>query len=328
MCARWTSERRQTKGRLSLSELHSRSTIAPDRYSTAGSASRIWTLITEPMGKFCRRPVYEEFDVCEMSMSWFLAARSRGEPVIGLPIFPLRMPVLAYMFCRADAPYRHPRDLIGCTIATPGFHYTVNLWLRGLLQEHYGLSPEQMTWITGAQEGAGYLIPAGITWRLEAAKTPEELLIAGEADAVFSPGRPLSVQQGDGRIRRLLPDPALEQASLFRESGTNPITHIMVTSERLARTYPGVAASLLDGFRSAQRLVDDFQAEPKNLSFPEAVFLIETTWRTYGTDLWSHGLTAANRRTLETFIRYAHEQGYVAERPSLDSLFPENTLDM
>ncbi len=34
----------------------------------------------------------------EMSLSWYVMARMRGEPVVALPVFPLRMPVLAYVF--------------------------------------------------------------------------------------------------------------------------------------------------------------------------------------------------------------------------------------
>ena len=42
-------------------------------------------------GDACMSPVYEEFDIAEMSLSWYLMARCRGEPVIALPVFPLRM---------------------------------------------------------------------------------------------------------------------------------------------------------------------------------------------------------------------------------------------
>src|ERR1700722_20514366 len=69
--------------------------------------------VLDDIAQFCVRPVYEEFDVAEMSFSWYCAARDRGEPVIALPVFPLRMPVHAYMFCRSDAPYTSPRDLRG-----------------------------------------------------------------------------------------------------------------------------------------------------------------------------------------------------------------------
>ena len=54
------------------------------------------------VGDFCVEPVYEQYDVAEMSFSWYVTARSQGEPVIALPIFPLRMPVLAYIYVREE----------------------------------------------------------------------------------------------------------------------------------------------------------------------------------------------------------------------------------
>lgn len=284
-------------------------------------------IFTEHVGNFCKRPVYEEFDIAEMSLSWFVAARFRGEPVIGFPIFPLRMPVFAYMFCRSDAPYVRPSDLVGKRVGTPGYRYTVNLWLRGLLKDHYNLAPQQVTWVTGEREGAGYIIPEDIKWELITERSTEELLLAGEIDAIFSPEIPLSVQHGDGRIRRVFPDAATEQAAFFKRTGILPITHVIVVGESFAEENPWVAAQLMEGFRAAQRMTDEYYAEPKNLSFPEGVFMVEAMRRSYGMNLWTHGL-AANRENLETFLRYAHEQGYVSSRPKLESLFAANTLNL
>ena len=80
------------------------------------------------IGDFCTQPVYERYDVAEFSLSWYVAARMRGEPVVALPLFPLRMPVLAYLFVRDDSRISCPRDLIGKRIGCPGYRYTVNLW--------------------------------------------------------------------------------------------------------------------------------------------------------------------------------------------------------
>src|SRR3954471_11001555 len=55
------------------------------------------------VGEFCLEPVYEQYDAGEMSFSWYVMARRRGEPVMALPIFPLRMPVFAYVFVRSDS---------------------------------------------------------------------------------------------------------------------------------------------------------------------------------------------------------------------------------
>ena len=64
-------------------------------------------------GEACMRPVYEEFDIAEMSMSWYMMARCRKEPVIALPIFPLRMQIHPYILCSASSGIDQPGDLKG-----------------------------------------------------------------------------------------------------------------------------------------------------------------------------------------------------------------------
>ena len=65
------------------------------------------------VGDFCTRPVYEEFDAAEISLSWYVAARDRGEACIAIPVFPLRDPMWAFMYVRADSPITQPSHLIG-----------------------------------------------------------------------------------------------------------------------------------------------------------------------------------------------------------------------
>ena len=282
---------------------------------------------TEWIGHFCTRPVYEEYDVAEMSLSWYVAARCRGEPVIALPIFPLRMPVHAYMFCRADAPYTKPQDLVGKRVATPGYRYTVNLWLRGILQDWYGVRPQDLNWLTCEKEGAGYVPPADIPITIRADADPERMLLSGEVDAVFSPEILPGIQSGDPRLRRLFPDAEGELARFVKEAGFLPITHCMVIGEALHRRAPWLGESLMQAFREAQRIADETSLEPKFFSMPNALFALEAQRRAYGPQVYTHGL-APNRHIIETFVRYAHEQGYIAERPSVESLFAPETLDL
>ena len=44
-------------------------------------------------GDACYKPVYEQFDIAEMSLSWYVMARCRGEPLIAIPVFPLPMSI-------------------------------------------------------------------------------------------------------------------------------------------------------------------------------------------------------------------------------------------
>ncbi len=113
-------------------------------------------------GEACMRPVYEEFDIAEMSLSWYMMARCRKEPVIALPIFPLRMQIHPYLFCSASSAIERPEDLKGKKIGMDEYRLTVGLWARGILREHYGLRPEECEWFTSAPERAGYQPPAGV----------------------------------------------------------------------------------------------------------------------------------------------------------------------
>ena len=87
-------------------------------------------------GEACLRPVYEEFDIAEMSLSWYTMARCRGEPVIALPIFPLRMQIHPYIFCSSSSGIDRPEDLKGKKIGMDQYRLTVGLWARGILQEY------------------------------------------------------------------------------------------------------------------------------------------------------------------------------------------------
>jgi 4,5-dihydroxyphthalate decarboxylase len=281
----------------------------------------------DDISQFCTRPVYEEFDVAEMSFSWYCAARDRGEPVIALPIFPLRMPVHAYMFTRSDAPYTSPGQLRGKKIGVAGYRFTVNLWLRGIVQDHYGVKPQEMSWVsTLANEGAGFVYPEGLDITVMPDSEPEELLLDGTVEAVFSPTTLPGILSGDPRLRRLFPDPRAETVAYYKKTNILPITHTIVVSESLLAREPWIADNLLTAFREAQRVCDEAYLEPKYLSEFDAVLNLEAQRRDLGDTQYLHGLKR-NRHIVETFVRYAHEQGYIKKPLNVDTLFAPVTND-
>jgi 4,5-dihydroxyphthalate decarboxylase len=277
--------------------------------------------VLDDIAQFCVRPVYEEFDVAEMSFSWYCAARDRGEPVIALPVFPLRMPVHAYMFVRSDAPYTDPSQLRGKRIGVLGYRLTVNLWLRGIVQDHFGVKPEEMRWVsTFAKEGAGFEYPAGLDVTVMPDADPQELLLDGTVDAVFSPVILPGISSGDPRLRRLFPDTRAALAAYYAKTNILPITHTVVVGEALLAREPWIADRLLTAFREAQRICDEAYLEPKYLSTFDAVLHLEEQARNFGATQYVHGLKR-NRHIVETFVRYAYEQGYIKNRLDVDKLF-------
>jgi 4,5-dihydroxyphthalate decarboxylase len=281
------------------------------------------------IGDFCMKPVYEAYDVAEMSFSWYAMAHCRGEPVVALPVFPLRMSVFAYVLVRKDSPYYQPKDLIGKRIGVTAYRMTVSMWLRGIFQDHYGLSPQQVTWVkTWKDEGAGYVMPPDIRYTIAEDRTPEQLLERGEVDAIYVPELPPSFIEGKSGFRRLFQDAQSEMRNFVQRTGVLPITHTIVMKKSLSEQKPWVSQSLFNAFVEAQRQCDSYWfADEKHLAMSDAIFFLEQQRAAYGVHSWTHGF-ANNRKVIETFLRYAHEQGYTPRRLTPEELFPASTLTL
>ena len=59
----------------------------------------------------------KEFDVAEFSMSSFLIAKSRGFPLVGIPVFPRRLFSQSQMWVHPDSDLWEPKQLKGKKIA-------------------------------------------------------------------------------------------------------------------------------------------------------------------------------------------------------------------
>ena len=283
---------------------------------------------TSWIGDFCTRPVYEDYDAAEMSFSWYVAARDRGEPCVAIPIFPLRMAVWAYVFVRADSNITKPSDLIGKRIGAQGYRYTVNLWLRGIFKEHYGFAPEQATWITNEPEGAGYVIPKNVKVEIRKDKSPEQKLKDGEVDAIWCTSVTPAFERGESWVRRLFPDCQGEMQRFVQRTGIMPITHTLVLKKQLAEREPWIAENLFRVFVDAQKAADEvLQDDPKRFSYLDSVFVQEQQKAAYGANPYQHGLKP-NRKIVEAFVRYAHDQGYISRRIPVEELFAPGTLDL
>jgi 4,5-dihydroxyphthalate decarboxylase len=271
-------------------------------------------------GEACMRPVYEEFDIAEMSLSWYMMSRCRNEPVIALPIFPLRMQIHPYIFCGASSGIEGPEDLKGKKIGIDEYRLTVGLWARGILQEYHGVRPEECEWFTSGPERAGYQPPAGVNITVVDEPT-EALLLRGEIDALIPPNIVSSFRAKDPRIRRVFRDVRSTVNDYFHKTKIFPITHTLVVRQSLFDQYPWIVSSLLNASGEAEKLCRKSYDYAKRLAFPSAVLILEEEEEVFGDNPWEHGLTPENQVVLEKFVQYAEEQGYIPYRPKLNDLF-------
>jgi 4,5-dihydroxyphthalate decarboxylase len=148
----------------------------------------------------------------------------------------------------------------------------------------------------------------------------------GEIDALVTARTAATFRRSGGAVRRLFEKPWEVERDYFRRTGIFPIMHTLVVKKEILEANPWVAFTLFKAFSEAKDLAmaDLTQTSALPLSLP---FLVEHAYQTMdlmGEDFWPYGLES-NRKTLETFVRYMHEQGLIPEPMSVETLFPAST---
>ena len=282
---------------------------------------------------FWRMAQYREFDASEFSLGGYLVRRGRGaDDLIAIPVFPSRFFRHSGIFVHAGAGIERPQDLRGKRVGVPEYPMTAAVWVRGILSDDYGVRPEDVEWVQGGLEDPGRIPfepaePAGV--RLDFAPTDRSLaqmLAAGELDALVTARTPSTFSRQGGPVQRLFADPWSVERDYFQRTGVFPIMHTIAIKREILDAHPWVASTLLKAFSAAKDLaLDDLtQTSALPISLP---FLVQHAYDTValmGDDFWPYGLEP-NRKTLETFVRYMHEQGLIPEPLPIESLFPAST---
>src|SRR3989449_2441061 len=186
---------------------------------------------------FYRMGRFREFDVSEFSLSTYTIRRGRGEPLIAIPVFPSQMFRHSAIFVSDRAGIRDPRDLRGKRVGVPKYHMTAAVWIRGILEDEYGVAPKDMLWFEGG-EGArvkevDVTLPPDVRHQLvPAGRNLGEMVAAGELDAFVGARRPATFGT---RVRRLFPDFRRVEREYYEKTGIFPIMHTLLLREELAR---------------------------------------------------------------------------------------------
>ncbi len=270
---------------------------------------------------------HEEFDVCEFSLSTYLLAHEAKRPFIAIPVFPHRRFRHSYVFCRSDARIETPTDLTGKRIGLDTLQNTAGLWMRGILQDYYGVPFQSIRWWTQEEED----IPVKPSTALSVERVPpgtdlDAMLCRGDLEAVIYPEVLPSVAKGSSQVRRLFTDPKQAEMEYYRRTGIFPIMHTVVTHARILERHPWVPANLLKAFRLAKEHAYVHLEDPRRVALVWVRELLEEQRSVMGPDPWPYNL-ADNRLALETLIRYSFEQGLLKRKPRVEELFVASCLE-
>src|SRR5438309_6633855 len=174
-------------------------------------------LVFLPLGPediFFRQLVHQECDASEMSLGSFVAGLSRGEfPFVAVPVFPSRAFRHSAAYVNAGAGVARPADLRGKRVGVAEYQLTANVWLRGILQDDFGVHPRELRWFSGGLEEPGrrekvsFPLPPDVKVEpIPPDETLSRMLERGELDALFTPRLPEPWKRGSPQVRRLFRD--------------------------------------------------------------------------------------------------------------------------
>lgn len=276
-----------------------------------------------------------EFDVAELSMSSYCVALGRNSSdFIAIPIFPSRFFRHSCIYVSTNSGIKAPADLAGKRIGVPEYQMTAPVWIRGLLQDEYGIDPSSATYFTGGEEQPGreeklkLNLPA--KFRLEAigpGKTLARMLADGEIDALYTARAPSTFRHEPSRVQRLFSDFVTVEKAYFKKTGIFPIMHVVAIRRDIYEKHRWVAQALFKAFVEAQRLTYERLLVSASLRtmLPWQIAAVEDTIAAMGCDWWPYGI-AQNRHVIQTFARYHNEQGLSTRRLTIEEMFAPETF--
>jgi len=290
----------------------------------------------EPEEVFHRAFKHQEFDVCELSFSSYMRTMDAGTSAyVGIPAFVSRLFRHSAVYIRTDRGIREPSDLKGKTIGLPEYQITAVVWLRGIMQDEYGVKPTDIRWRQGGIEEPGRTertplkpIP-GLDLKSVPDKALSAMLESGELDAIFSARAPSCFVRGAPNIGRLFPDYREVEKAYYKKTQMFPIMHLIGVKRHLVERHPWLPASLYKAFNEAKAYAmhDVRDINALLVTLPWLVAEVEETVALMGEDFWRYG-AKENAKEIDALTRYAHEQGLVSRKLSLEELFPASTIEV
>jgi 4,5-dihydroxyphthalate decarboxylase len=278
---------------------------------------------------FFRFTHFAEWDISELSLAKYSSLRAAGdESFVAIPVFTSRVFRHSAIFVRGDGSITEASQLRGRRIGIPEWTQTATVYARGLLAHDYGVPLAEVEWVQagtnepGRVEGITVTVPEGVLITQVRDRTLNDMLVEGEIDALIAAHPPLEVTRETGKITRLFADFAERESTYYRETGVFPIMHVVAIRRDVYERDRWVAMELFKAFEEAKRrsLVRMVDPNAPFTPVPWAWAHAQRVREQFGDDFWPYGIEP-NRRTLETFLDYAHEQRVCERRLTPEELF-------
>lgn len=285
----------------------------------------------EPQILAFRRMVREvAYDVCELAPTTYIIAKAYGAPYTALPIFFERRFHHAGLLVRDDVGIHGPKDLEGKKVGVRAYSVTTGVWTRGILANEFGLDSSKVTWVVDDEEHVEQLkLPPNVE-HVQEGKSLASMMSSGEIQAGFAAnagigregppqeGWQAKERKGTENYRELFPDADALGREWFQRTGIYPMHSTLVVKDEILESQPGLAPSLFAAFQESKlRYVARLRRGEVSGKNDERYI---NQMRIVGDDPLPYGLDV-NRRSIETLILYAFQQGLIPRKLNVNELF-------
>jgi 4,5-dihydroxyphthalate decarboxylase len=271
-------------------------TLPLKRGEITSSWLRLDFVEVKPLHKAFKPMVREHaFDASEMALVTYLQAKIHNKGLSLLPAAMLARFQHGTVLHNTQRGRLTPGDLAGKRIGVRSYSQTTGVWIRGILQNDYGVDLSSVQWVT-FEDGhvAEAADPPGVE-RAGADRDITQMLVDGEIDAaIYGAAMPK-----DDRLQSVIPDPDQAARAWYARHGVVPVNHMVVVTDELALANPDAVTELYRLLEAGRQAAGGpAPGEP---------------------DLAPFGKTA-NRPCLEMLISYALQQGLIPRRLRVDDL--------
>ena len=190
----------------------------------------------------------QAFDVSEMAIVTALQAIAYGKPIVILPVTLFARFQHHTLIGRAHDRPSSPDGLRDKRVAVRAYSQTTGMWIRGILQNEYGVKPDSMKWIT--QEGAHVSEYKDPPWveRTDPKHKLTDLLRGKQADAaIFGNDLP-----DDPEFAPIIDRPKEAAQAWYEKHRVVPVNHLVVVRRDLVNNHPDVLRELWSVLQAAR----------------------------------------------------------------------------
>ena len=255
------------------------------------------------------KPVYKAFaemvrkgayDVSEMAIVTYLQAKSYGKPLVLLPCVMLGRFQHGTLLYNSERGKLSLKDLEGRRVGVRSYTQTTGTWLRGHLQNDYGVDIYRVKWINFEDAHVLEYRDPPFVERASDDKNLLKMVQDGELDAgIFGAELP-----ADPRLKSVIEDPDAETKRWSAKHGVVPLNHMVVVTEDLSRSKPELVREVYGMLKQGKQAA--------GLPKPGAI------------DFHPFGVEAC-RPALEMIVDYAVQQKLIPRPFKVDDLFDDTT---